>query len=128
VVCFDWRHPLTDEGGNRLADEPLPDDYARLWMYDVDSGKQIARQTFLWLEEMFREHGVILVDLCLLIDRAGKTIYGEISPDCMRISLQPTDPTAADHAAKDIWRAGGSPHELRRSYEEIYTRIFGEGG
>jgi phosphoribosylaminoimidazole-succinocarboxamide synthase len=126
VVCFDWRHPLTDDDGTRLADEPLPDDYARLWMVDVDHAKAVARGTFLWLERLFRDRGVVLVDICLLLDRSGTTLYGEISPDCMRVSLEPTDPTAADRAAKDIWRAGGSPDELRRNYAEIYARIFGE--
>jgi phosphoribosylaminoimidazole-succinocarboxamide synthase len=124
VVCFDWRHPLTDEHGTRLADEPLPDDYARLWMVDVDRAKTVARQTFLWLERFFGDRGVVLIDICLLLDRSGTTLYGEVSPDCMRVSLQPADPTAAARSAKDIWRTGGSPDELLRSYTAIYERIF----
>jgi phosphoribosylaminoimidazole-succinocarboxamide synthase len=124
VVCFDWRNPLADEHGTRLADEPLPDDYARLWMADVDRAKAVARQTFLWLERLFADRGVILIDICLLLDRTGTTLYGEISPDCMRVSLQAANPAAAARAAKDIWRAGGSSDELRHSYLEIYERIF----
>ncbi|MFP5288580.1 MAG: hypothetical protein ACLGI9_22785, partial [Thermoanaerobaculia bacterium] len=78
VVCFDWRHPLHDEQGRRLADEPISDDYAAVWM-----------------EETFAAAGVLLVDMCIFIDRSGRWIHGEISPDCMRVRLGLGDPAQA---------------------------------
>ena len=85
IVCFDWRHPLTDREGNRLADEPLPDDYAALWTRDVQLAKRLARDTFGWLEDFFTAGGLKLIDICFFIDQSSGTIYGEISPDCMRV-------------------------------------------
>jgi phosphoribosylaminoimidazole-succinocarboxamide synthase len=124
VVCFDWRHPLRDAEGNRLADEPLSDDYARVWMVDVDSAKAMARNTFLWMEAWFASSGVRLVDMCLFIDRSGRTIFGEISPDCMRVHLDLRDPEEAANADKDLWRSGRTPDLLLARYQELYQRLF----
>jgi hypothetical protein len=74
---------LTDDSGNRLANERISDDYAAIWMCNVGYAKEMARQTFLWMAEMFESADLTLVDMCAFIDREGKTIYGEISPDCM---------------------------------------------
>jgi phosphoribosylaminoimidazole-succinocarboxamide synthase len=128
VVCFDWRHPLCDEEGKRLADEPLSDDYAAVWMRNVAHAKEMARQTFLWMEELFEAAGLRLIDMCIFIDREGRTIYGEISPDCMRVRLDLGDPSHARAADKDLWRAGHSSDSLRRRYEELYQRIFATNG
>jgi phosphoribosylaminoimidazole-succinocarboxamide synthase len=125
VVCFDWRHPLFDEDDNRLADEPLSDDYAALWMYDVGYAKEMARQTFIWLERIYEDAGIRLIDMCIFIDQEGRTIYGEISPDCMRVRLDLGDPARAEAADKDLWRSGRTPEALRRRYEELYLRLFG---
>ncbi len=126
VVCFDWRHPLMTPTGERLADEPLPDDYAALWMQDVPHAKEIARATFIWLESLFLNAGLRLIDMCLFIDREGRTIYGEISPDCMRVRLELGDPREAEAADKDLWRNGRAPHELRERYEQLYRRLFSQ--
>jgi phosphoribosylaminoimidazole-succinocarboxamide synthase len=123
VVCFDWRHPLTSEG-ERLADEPLSDDYAALWLDDVSYAKEMARQTFLWMEKMFADNDLRLIDMCLFIDRKGRTLYGEISPDCMRVRFGLGDPSQADAADKDLWRTGRAPNEVRRRYQELYQRLF----
>lgn len=125
VVCFDWRHPLHDEEGNRLADEPLPDDYAALWMYNTENAKSMARRTFLWMEEMFAKRDLLLVDMCIFIDRHGQVIYGEISPDSMRVRVGLGDPAAAEAADKDVWRAGRSADVVRERYELLYERLFG---
>lgn len=124
VVCFDWRNPLHDDHGQRLADEPISDDYAKIWMANVEGGKTLARQTFLWLEKRFKTAGIRLVDICFLIDYYGKTLYGEISPDCMRVQLDMQDVENADAGAKDVWRMGGSPNQLYQNYEYLYHRIF----
>jgi phosphoribosylaminoimidazole-succinocarboxamide synthase len=127
VVCFDWRHPLRDENGVRLADEPLSDDYARVWMADVDHAKAMSREVFLWMEELFAQAGVRLVDMCLFVDRTGRVIFGEVSPDCMRSQLTLDDPARADSADKDLWRTGKAPELLLARYESLYRRIFGTG-
>lgn len=126
VVCFDWRNPLQDDEGNRLADEPISDDYASVWMYNVAHAKELARQTFLWMEELFASAGIKLIDMCLIIDREGKMIYGEISPDSMRVRMSLDDPASSEAAAKDVWRAGGSGDALRKNYDKIYARVFGQ--
>ena len=124
VVCFDWRHPLHDETGKRLADEPLPDDYAALWMDDLPAAKKLARDAFLWIEERFSRAELQLVDICFFIDRTGTVLYGEISPDCMRVR----DGASADAEAfdKDLWRSGGSPEEVLARYRSLYELVFGE--
>lgn len=63
--------------------------------------------------------------MCIFIDREGRTIYGEISPDCMRVKLGLDNPAVAESADKDVWRTGGSADELCRRYEELYVRVFG---
>jgi phosphoribosylaminoimidazole-succinocarboxamide synthase len=124
VVCFDWRHPLKDEKGRRLADEPLPDDYAALWINNFNNAKEMARQTFLWLEKMFAERQVLLIDMCIFIDRTGKVIYGEISPDCMRVRWGLGDPTNNEPLDKDLWRSGRSEKDLKDRYMFLYDQIF----
>jgi phosphoribosylaminoimidazole-succinocarboxamide synthase len=124
VVCFDWRQPLTDDNGNRLADEPISDDYARVWMEQVDHAKEMARNTFLWIEALFAKHGIILVDMCIFIDQTGKIIYGEISPDCMRIRWASNDLETAQPLCKDNWRNGKSSDELLHQYTALYHTIF----
>lgn len=124
VVCFDWRHPLVDDEQKRLADEPLPDDYAALWIDNLPLAKKTALQVFLWMESVFEAVGLRLVDVCLFIDRRGQTIYGEISPDCMRIRLGLGDPSQSEAADKDLWRGGRSPDAVLSRYEELYHRVF----
>jgi phosphoribosylaminoimidazole-succinocarboxamide synthase len=124
IVCFDWRHPLCDDYGQRLADEPLPDDYARLWIDDVGKAKMLARTAFQWIERRFAMVGLQLVDICFFIDRTGSVIYGEISPDCMRVRGR----GAADAEAldKDHWRSGGEAAEVLDRYRQLYKIVFGE--
>jgi|GEM_PF-3037634 len=124
LVCFDWRHPLQDDAGNRLADEPLPDDYAALWIDDIVGAKRLARRAFEWIERRFANVNLQLIDICFFIDRTGKVLYGEISPDCMRVrSHASIEGEALD---KDIWRSGGQPEEVVDRYRRLYRAVFGE--
>lgn len=123
VVCFDWRHPLVSEDGTRLADEPISDDYASLWMENVPYAKRLAVAAFEWLEERFSRHGLVLVDICFFIDRSGRVIYGEISPDCMRVRSAARD--GGEAFDKDQWRSGGEPEEVLRRYQRLYEIVFG---
>ncbi len=122
VVCFDWRHPLQDKEGNRLADEPLPDDYAALWIDDLTAAKRLARSAFLWIEDRFAQAGLQLVDICFFIDRTGNVLYGEISPDCMRVR----DGASAHAEAfdKDLWRSGKTPEDVLARYWQLYELVF----
>ena len=123
IVCFDWRHPLTDRNGNRLADEPLPDDYAALWISDEQRAKLLARETFGWLEDFFTAGGLKLIDICFFIDQSSGTIYGEISPDCMRVRTHAADD--AEALDKDQWRSGGGPDVVLERYSRLHSMLFG---
>ena len=126
VVCFDWRHPLTDEAGNRLADEPISDDYAAVWMCDVAEGKKLARETFSWMERLFQEAGLLLVDVCFFIDKTGTMLYGEISPDCMRVKKQSADPGLSDSFDKDLWREGEKEQLVSKRYQKLFHMLFSQ--
>ncbi|MCH9649696.1 MAG: hypothetical protein K0U98_15765 [Deltaproteobacteria bacterium] len=126
VVCFDWRHPLRDDEGKRLADEPISEDYAALWMDNVPDAREMARQTFSWMERRFAQSNVLLVDMCLFVDYPGQQIFGEISPDCMRLRLGLGDPASTEATDKDVWRNGGSAENLAARYTQAFGTIFGE--
>ncbi|UIF88181.1 phosphoribosylaminoimidazolesuccinocarboxamide synthase [Cupriavidus sp. UYPR2.512] len=122
VVCFDWRHPLYGDANERLADEPLPDDYASIWIDDIHSAKSLARQAFEWIEKKFQKKGLQLIDICFFIDRTGTVIFGEISPDCMRVRETASDSSAA--LDKDQWRSGGDSSSILARYRELYNILF----
>lgn len=121
VVCFDWRHPLEDDNGNRLADEPISDDYAAVWVSDVARAKQLAREAFLWLETRFFESNLELIDICFFIDTSGSILFGEISPDCMRVrNISENNNYSLD---KDQWRNGSSEEIVLAKYKELSDRV-----
>ncbi|WP_211468069.1 phosphoribosylaminoimidazolesuccinocarboxamide synthase [Collimonas silvisoli] len=122
IVCFDWRHPMTDLDGNRLADEPISDDYASVWLDNPARAKQLASDTFLWIEDLFARNGLLLIDICFFIDQTGSVIFGEISPDCMRVRSQAADESEAFD--KDKWRSGGEPQEVLTRYGSLYNLVF----
>lgn len=123
LICFDWRNPLQDEDGTRLADEPISDDYASLWMSDIPGSKALAKKAFLWLERRFSACKLTLIDICFLIDKTGTVIYGEISPDCMRVRIGLGDPAHAGSFDKDNWRSGSSPFMLAQRYVGICLEL-----
>ncbi|MFL6164074.1 MAG: phosphoribosylaminoimidazolesuccinocarboxamide synthase [Jatrophihabitantaceae bacterium] len=123
VVCFDWRNPLHGDDGERLADEPISDDYAAVWMVDPQNAKRLARDSFEWLEERFRLAGLQLIDICFFIDRGGRVVYGEISPDCMRVRSGASDD--AEALDKDQWRSGAPASELLLRYRRLHELVFG---
>lgn len=122
VVCFDWRHPLLNTDGKPLADEPLPDDYAAIWLDDIASAKSLARSAFEWLETRFGGAGLKLIDICFFIDQSGSTMFGEISPDCMRVRSKASDDT--DALDKDEWRTGGDANAVLQKYSTLYNMLF----
>lgn len=122
LVCFDWRHPQEDEKGEALADEPLPDDYAGIWIADVPGAKRLARESFEWIEQLFAAKGLRLIDICFFVDQPGEVIFGEISPDCMRVRSSASD--QAEALDKDEWRSGGGAADVLERYKRLHSIVF----
>jgi phosphoribosylaminoimidazole-succinocarboxamide synthase len=118
IVRFDWRnpfqHPVT---GVQLADEIMCDDQADLYI-DVKEAKRTASKAFQVLSDFLVSKDIVIYDLCLFISEDGKTVFGEISPDCGRyrhFNLGSLD--------KDVWRAGGSSSEVLLKWNLLYEMI-----
>ncbi len=121
LVCFDWRNPLTDDEGKRLADEPISDDYAGVWIANVSRAKELCRDTFIWLENKFKKKGLTLIDICFFVDQSGEYIYGEISPDCMRVRTSDIAAKDGQSFDKDLWRNGKTEAVLLDKYSKLYN-------
>lgn len=113
VVRFDWRNPMTSDEGLRLADEAMPEQIAN-WFIDVTEARKTALKTFQLLSNKFSEKGVELWDICFFISEDGKTVFGEISPDCMRVRAK--DGSSLD---KDVWRMGGSAENVLKKWRSF---------
>jgi phosphoribosylaminoimidazole-succinocarboxamide synthase len=121
IVRFDWRNPLVDDAGRRLADEILPDTVAD-WFIDTAKARQTALRVFEALEEFLAERDVVCYDLCLFIAEDGETVFGEISQDCGR--FRHFDLGSLD---KDVWRAGGSSEQVMDKWR-LLAEIVERGG
>lgn len=92
-VRFDWRNPLPHK------DECLP-----LWLADkfIDTkmAEGVALKSFDALQSFLSRRGIEILDICFFITAKGKTVFGEISPDCMRAKF------SGDDLDKDLWRKG----------------------
>lgn len=117
VVRFDWRNPMTDNQGNRLADEVLTEEMAD-WFIDVKEAKKTAKKAFNALEKHLKQHQLDLWDICFFITQDGKHLFGEVSPDCLRVRVQDGSPLD-----KDIWRSGGSSEDLTKKWRQ-FSRIL----
>ena len=118
VIRFDWRNPITDSNGVRLADECMPDDMA-CWYIKAFQAKCLAGQAFSVLSQFLYEREIEIMDICFLISSDGETIYSEISQDCARFKYQ------GESLDKDIWRSGGSDEMVVRKWEKILELIGG---
>ena len=117
IVRFDWRNPLLDDKGNRLADEILPEPVAD-WFIDVAKAKDTALRVYDALSEFLNERDVVCYDLCLFITEDGKTVFGELSQDCGR--YRHFDLGSLD---KDVWRAGGSSDQVLGKWRTLLELI-----
>jgi phosphoribosylaminoimidazole-succinocarboxamide synthase len=92
-VRFDWRNALPHK------DECMP-----LWLadqfIDTRSAEKTALAAFGLLRTFLGDRDIELLDICFFITRDGKTLFGEVSPDCMRAKYR------ADDLDKDLWRRG----------------------
>ncbi len=118
-VRFDWRNPMTDRSGQRLADEVLPEPMAD-WFIDVERAKQTAMRAFNALDVFLRERQLELWDICFFISEDGQVMFGEVSPDCLRVRAG--DGSSLD---KDVWRGGGSSETVLQKWQK-FTRIVKE--
>lgn len=120
LVRFDWRNPLHDGAGKRLADEILPDAMAD-WYIDVARARDTALRVYDVLSDFLNERDVVCYDLCLFVTEDGGTVFGEISQDCGR--YRHFDLGSLD---KDVWRAGGSSEQVLEKWKTLLTIIEGE--
>jgi phosphoribosylaminoimidazole-succinocarboxamide synthase len=118
LVRFDWRNPMHHpESGLRLADEVLGDDQAD-WFIDTAAARKTALATFQALSTFLDARDIVLYDLCLFITHDGRTVFGELSPDCAR--LRHFDLGSLD---KDVWRAGGSSAHVLEKWQTLVELI-----
>lgn len=109
-VRFDWRNPLPDK------DECMP-----IWLADQFIDTAIAEQTALSafdvLTRFLGERRIELVDICFFITRDGRTVFGEVSPDCMRAKY------LADDLDKDLWRRGKDAETIRARWRHFLELV-----
>jgi phosphoribosylaminoimidazole-succinocarboxamide synthase len=92
-VRFDWRNPLPHK------DECLPSWLADKFI-DTKMAEIIALKSFDVLQGFLTKRGIEILDICFFITTEGSTVFGEISPDCMRAKF------SGDDLDKDLWRKG----------------------
>lgn len=120
IVRYDWRNPMTDEQGNRLADEVLPEHMAN-WFIDVKKAGRTALEAFTILSDYLSAKDLSLWDICFFIAEDGETMFGEVSPDCLRVRAK--DGSSLD---KDIWRQGGSSTNVLDKWTAFVEQIGSE--
>lgn len=117
VIRFDWRNPLRHPTTNeRMADEVLCDDMAD-WFIDTRAAKALAGNIDEALSRFLFQRGIDLVDMCLMITQDGRSVFGEISPDAMRLVSH------GNSLDKDTWRNGKSPEEVLDAWSILLERI-----
>ena len=116
-VRFDWRNPQRDPAtGERLADEVLPEPLADCFI-DVGAARATALAAFEVLSEFLDSRGIELVDLCLFLTEDGRTVFGELGPDCARLRSR------EGSLDKDVFRLGGSSERVLEKYEALCLAI-----
>lgn len=118
VVRFDWRNPMHNAKGERLADEVLPEDMAE-WFIDTAAARQTVLGAFQALSHFLFSKGLELRDICFFVSTDGRTLFGEVSPDGMRVR------DATGNLDKDIWRAGGSSELLLEKWQQLAGIVEG---
>lgn len=53
-------------------------------MNSTKEARKTALKTFNILSDFLQTKNIVIYDLCLFISEDGKTVFGEISPDCGR--------------------------------------------
>lgn len=137
VVRFDWRNPLMvcagscpaptpyapgpggdtsapcpacGGSGRRVADEAMPEGLADLFL-DVAEARRTALHAAAAVQDHMGARDVVCYDLCLFIASDGRTLFGEVGPDCGRFRHR-----ELGHLDKDVWRAGGSHADVLQKW------------
>ena len=117
VVRFDWRNPLHDDKGNRLADEAMPECMAN-WYIDTKRATRTATFAFDVLKMFLKKRDIEIQDICFLMNQSGNKIISEISQDCGRYVYK-----GGESLDKDIWRSGGSSEVVAEKWAKILELI-----
>lgn len=117
IVRFDWRNPMHDAHGARLADEVLGDSQAD-WFINTKAARLTALRVHKAMQDFLATRSIVLYDLCLFIDEDGETVFGELSQDCGR--FRHYDLGSLD---KDAWRAGGSSERVLEKWQLLLDLI-----
>lgn len=118
IVRFDWRNPMHDPSGNRLADEVLTEQMAD-WYININNARVTALKAYSVLQRFLEQHNIDLWDICFFISEDGNTVFSEVSQDCGRYR------TFANHSSldKDVWRGGGSSEHVAQKWKEFLKQI-----
>jgi phosphoribosylaminoimidazole-succinocarboxamide synthase len=111
-VRFDWRNPLP------YKDECMPDWLANQFI-DIKKAGSVALDSFRTLQGFLKQRGIEMLDVCFFISADGQSLFGEISPDCMRAKY------AQDDLDKDLWRKGKDPEMILKRWRvflELVTK------
>jgi len=106
-------------GRTMEKDEVLGDQQAN-WFIDVAKARETVLKAFHALQNFMRSRGLEIWDICFFVTEDGEMIFGEISPDCMRVRL--IDDTA-ESFDKDVFRAGGSDDRVAEKWNRFVEKI-----
>lgn len=109
-VRFDWRNPLPEK------DECMPPGLADQYI-DVQEAEKTALKSFQALQNLLKPKGLQMQDICFFVTQDGKGVYGEVSPDCMRVKYE------GDDLDKDVFRQGKSDAEVVAKYSRFLELI-----
>jgi len=110
IVRFDWRNPLP------FRDECIPDEFADLYI-DTEKARATARYASGAINDMLKEKGYELVDICYFMNYEGTEISSEITPDGMRIKKK------GDSYDKDLWRLGKGGDTIISIWSKLYEDL-----
>ena len=109
-VRFDWRNPL-----------PYKDECMPVWLanqfIDVEKAEKLALESFNVLQRFLNKRGIDMLDICFFISADGQSVFGEISPDCMRAKY------AQDDLDKDLWRKGKAPEMILKRWRAFLDLV-----
>lgn len=109
-VRFDWRNPLPHK------DECVPDEFADFYI-NAGNARKTAKIVSHVIDNLLKEKGYELVDICYFMNREGNIICSEITPDGMRIRKN------NDSFDKDLWRLGKDRDTIIRTWTMLYDDL-----
>ncbi|HCE77060.1 MAG: hypothetical protein CMK83_10325 [Pseudomonadales bacterium] len=104
-----------------LHDEVLPDDLANCFI-DVGEAKQLAQYSVYHVKSLLLQSGYELWDGCINITDDGKSLYGELSFDCLRIRRLNSSGSQECYD-KDLWRHGVDEEIILKRYAKLVSDV-----